>query len=235
MNLEVRKAMKEAWDDILDHEYELVEEMRRNCPGPCRYVELGCGSLGLLGRVKDRLSDLYPGSVGIDLDPEELAQNKNVMHRVCGDCYSLPLESESVGILVSRWVFEHLADPDKALSECARVLKRGGSLYIKTSNLLNYTMLISKMTPLAFHNFIRSAAEADDNIPTFYRANTRGQLSKLAKKHGLSVTHVECWPESYMYYSFNKNMFFIMRKISNVVQKVTNNVQLALMCVLHKD
>jgi ubiquinone/menaquinone biosynthesis C-methylase UbiE len=227
--------MKEAWDDILDHEYGLIEEMRRRVPGPWRYVELGCGSLGLLGRKKDRLSDLYPGSVGIDMDPEELAQNKNVMHRVCGDCYSLPLESETVDILVSRWVFEHLADPDAALNECARVLKRGGSIYIKTSNLLNYSMLVSKMTPLAFHNFMRSANEGHDNIPTFYRANTRGRLSKLAKKHGFSVTHIECWPESYMYYSFNKNMFFTMRKISHLVQKVANNVQLTLMCVLQKD
>ncbi len=47
-----------------------------------------------------------------------------------GDMYSTPFESNSVDIVISSHVFEHLDDPKKALKEIFRVLKPGGVFII---------------------------------------------------------------------------------------------------------
>src|SRR5439155_12453271 len=128
------------------------------------------------------------------------------------------------------WLFEHLENPEDAMREFARVLRKGGFLFIKTPNLLNYAMMISKVTPTAFHNFVRSASGEHDNIPTFYRANTRRRLRKLANQCGFVLTRMECHPYSFMYYSFNRQLFSAMRAISRTVRKMTDSVQLKIIC-----
>jgi len=95
-------------------------------------------------------------------------------------------------------------------------------------------MVISRLTPTAFHNLIRSAAGTDDNIPTFYRANTKRRLSRLGERHGFLVTRMECYPYSFLYYSFNRQLFRMMKGISQLVRKITNNVQLKIICVMQK-
>jgi ubiquinone/menaquinone biosynthesis C-methylase UbiE len=131
-------------------------------------------------------------------------------------------------------MLEHLETPEKALREFSRVLKKGGFLYIKTSNLQNYAMMVSWATPTAFHHFFRSAAGHHKNTPTFYRANTKRKLTELAVNSGFSVRRLESYSYSFMYYTFNKELFLLMRAISKLVGKVTDGMRLMLCCVLEK-
>ena len=221
--------------DLLDSEYGIVEDLYNSLGGGCcRFVEVGCGSLGLLGRQGDRLGALKSRSIGIDVDLDGLADNSNVAHRLCASSNSLPLKSGSVDIIVSRWMFEHLEAPEEALREFARVLKTGGFLYIKTPNLWNYAMLVSWATPTFLHNMFRAATGHGDNIPTFYRANTERSLRALAARTGFTVRRVERYSYSYMYYMFNKELFVLMRSLSALMGRVTDRTQLALCCVLQK-
>ena len=226
--------LTQIWGQVLDYEHGIIENLYKSMGDPCTFVEVGCGALGLLRGNGARLAGLYANSVGVDTDLESLSANKQVRNRVGGSCYSLPLKDNSADIVVCRWLFEHLENPEDAMREFARVLKKGGFLYIKTPNLLNYAMVISRLTPTAFHNLIRSAGGEHDNIPTFYRANTKRRLSRLAERHGFVVTRMECYPYSFMYYSFNRQLFRMMKGISQLVRKITNNVQLKLICVMQK-
>jgi len=234
MDNRIRGEISRTWDQVLKHEYTIIEDICKSVGDPCGLVEVGCGSLGLLGRHGDRLLGLHANSLGIDIDRESLSKNRQVRHHVCASCYSLPLKTSSVDIVVCRWLFEHLERPEEALRELARVLRKGGFLYVKTPNLMNYAMVISKLTPTSFHNLFKAAAGEPDNIPTFYRANTRRKLKDLATKSGFAVRRLESYPSSYMYYMFNKELFLMMRGVSRLVGKITDRLHLTIMCVLEK-
>lgn len=234
MDKRVSGDVVQTRDEVLDHEYAVIEGLRKAAPRRPRLVDVGCGSLGLLGRRNGRLQDLQADSVGIDIDRQSLATNRSVGHRLCASCYSLPLQDNSVDIVVCRWVFEHLEHPEKALQEFSRVLRPGGFLYVKTPNLLNYAMVISWLTPTAFHNAFLSKSGMRENIPTFYRANTSHRLSRLAAKTGFAVRSLERWPYSFMYYAFNRELFLVMRTLSRLVRKITDQMEQMIFCVLEK-
>lgn len=220
---------------VLDREYRLVEAAKKSLDGkPCRLVDVGCGPYGLLRGKGRRLSELETGSVGVDLDLPTLKRNPNVSHRVCASCYSLPFATASLDFVVCRWVFEHLEQPEMAMQEFSRVLRRGGFLYIKTPNLWNYGMLLSRATPTAFHNMFRCAAGLRENSRTFYRANTKRKLTELAIKTGFAVQTIEFHSNSFNYYGFNKHLFLLMRSLSRLMHRVTNRTQQILLCTMRK-
>lgn len=87
-------------------------------------LDAGCGT-GL------NLASMPPGSVGIDLNPRNLAliQQRLPQHEVVlGDIEAMPFEDASFSTLVCTEVLEHVPYPDRALSEMARILKPGGLL-----------------------------------------------------------------------------------------------------------
>jgi SAM-dependent methyltransferase len=234
MDRRISGDVSKTRDDVLDHEYAVIDTLRKPVGGRSRLVDVGCGSLGLLGRRGGRLLDLHADSLGVDIDRQSLLTNRNVGHRLCASCYSLPLKDNSVDILVCRWLFEHLESPEKAMQEFSRVLRKGGFLYVKTPNLLNYAMVVSWLTPTAFHNVFRSGSGMRENIPTFYRANTSPTLRYLAAKTGFAVRTLEYRPYSFMYYAFNKELFLVMRTLSRLVRRVTDRLQLMMFCVLER-
>lgn len=79
-----------------------------------KILDIGCGSRPY--------RSLLRGSVGIDY-------NSGDIHAV-GE--SLPIKSESIDLVFSTQVLEHVDDPAKFLSEAYRVLKPGGHLILST-------------------------------------------------------------------------------------------------------
>jgi SAM-dependent methyltransferase len=129
---------------------------------------------------------------------------------------------------------EHLENPENAFREFVRALKRGGVLCVKTPNLWNYTMLVSWATPTFLHNLFLKWTGWTENTPTFYRANTRRRLAELARTSGFKVRHLESQSSSYIYYSFNKPIFYFMRLLSRLSGRLTNSPQQLLLCVFEK-
>lgn len=235
MDVRIKSEVLKQREKILDREYFLVEEAYNSLGGKAgTLVDVGCGAIGLLGRMENRLTALQADSIGIDTNAEDLARNPNIRHRICASCYALPLASNSVDFIVCRWMFEHLESPEKAMREFSRVLKTGGFLYIKTPNLWNYGMIVSWATPTIAHNLFRSAAGLRENTPTYYRANTKRKLAEMAADSGFAVRRIERISNSFMYYSFNKELFLTMRIFSRMAGKVTDRMQQILLCVMEK-
>lgn len=87
-------------------------------------LDAGCGT-GL------NLASMPVGSVGIDLNPRNLALiRERLPHQsaVLGDIESMPFADESFETVVCTEVLEHVPYPEKALSEIKRVLRPGGLL-----------------------------------------------------------------------------------------------------------
>ena len=81
-------------------------------------VDLGCGDQHLSEGVK-KLNYNYKG---LDIQDLNFEFDK------------LPFESNSVDIVVSLAVIEHISNPNLFLSEIYRVLKQGGFVYLSTPN-----------------------------------------------------------------------------------------------------
>lgn len=83
-------------------------------------ADLGCGSGTLLHRLRDRAGAL----VGVDMDDAAFYKYPDLDLRK-GTIYELPIESGTVDVVSSKWVFEHLAEPARAVAEIRRILKPG--------------------------------------------------------------------------------------------------------------
>jgi SAM-dependent methyltransferase len=75
-------------------------------------------------------------TTGIDLDPGALAGQARPT--VVGDMRALPFADDSFASVVAVHSIEHVPDPERALTEAARVLKPGGRAYYVTPNRLTF-------------------------------------------------------------------------------------------------
>ena len=86
--------------------------------GEIQFLDLGCGDQHLRKSVEDRNMNY----LGLDITDVNFEFDK------------LPFENNSIDIIVSLAVIEHIENPDNFLSEIFRVLKPGGIVYISTPN-----------------------------------------------------------------------------------------------------
>ena len=128
------------------------------------------------------------------------------------DLAHLPLPDGVVDIIISRSVFEHLADPQPVYAEFSRVLRPGGVVIFLTANMWDYGTLIARLVPNRFHARIVAKVEgraAEDTFPTEYRTNTRRDVERLALRAGLKVDAFEYLSQYPNYLMFNGVLFFI--------------------------
>jgi SAM-dependent methyltransferase len=99
-------------------------------PGrPFRLLDVGAADGHLLSVLRER----FPGSSlhGVDADEalvaEARARGLDVVH---GDARALPFAPASFDAVVLAATLKHVADPDRALAECRRVLAPGGWILV---------------------------------------------------------------------------------------------------------
>ncbi len=98
---------------------------------PTRRVDLGCGT----GYFTHRLAEGFAGEIiAIDIalpmllqTRARLSQKGNVRY-INGDAENIPLQSASVDMIFSNFVFQWCTHLDEAITECLRILKPGGWL-----------------------------------------------------------------------------------------------------------
>lgn len=101
-----------------------------------RVLDLGCGSGYYLIKMKEELeiAELY----GADISKNSINEaNKLGINGSCLDLDKdvLPYHDNSLDLIISIDVIEHLFNPDLYLKEINRVLKPGGLFFIVTPNL----------------------------------------------------------------------------------------------------
>jgi SAM-dependent methyltransferase len=158
-------------------------------------LDIGCGRgkqaddpIPTRRRLKT-LNDACDRLIGIDLDP--LASDNRCIDefRMMRPHETWPLEDASIDLALSDYVLEHVDDPRLFFSECRRVIRPGGLLCIRTTNVLSYFGLASLLTPDAAHAAIIGRAytrprKTDDIFPTRYRCNTLRAVRGMLERHG---------------------------------------------------
>lgn len=103
--------------------------------GGRKFLDAGCG-VGYGTAMLARAGAL--GATGVDLDPDAVAdatdEHPGAADFVEGDLLALPLESGSFDLVTCFEAIEHVADPERALHELARVLSPEGLLLISSPN-----------------------------------------------------------------------------------------------------
>src|SRR6266545_479303 len=133
---DVRARFGATAERVAEHAQEQIETVReqlRSFVQPSRgdrAIDSGTGA----GTLALALSPLVREVVGVDIVPEllELARKgapENVTF-VEGDATKLPFETGSFDLACSRRTLHHIAHPEPAIAELARVTVPGGHVYV---------------------------------------------------------------------------------------------------------
>jgi ubiquinone/menaquinone biosynthesis C-methylase UbiE len=103
-------------------------------PAPRRILDIGCGTGYLLGVLAARATQAE-SLAGIDAAPEMIevargAATDGRLRFVVGAAERLPWPDAAFDLVVSTTSFDHWADQQRGLAECARVLAPGGCLVL---------------------------------------------------------------------------------------------------------
>jgi SAM-dependent methyltransferase len=184
-------AFPDRWDDNLFHEFVL----ERLTPSTV-LLDLGAGA-GIVPEMN--FLDRAARVCGVDPDPR-VVDNPYLHEGRVGVGEQIPYDDETFDLVICDNVLEHLENPEEVFAEVRRVLKPGGRFIGKTPNFWHYVAIGASLTPHSFHQRFNAARgrEEEDTFPTMYRANTKKDLQRLAKKADLelrSCTLIEGRPE----------------------------------------
>ena len=89
----------------------------------------------------------YKFALGLDIEkPDKFYTGENSSFGLAS-IYDIPLKDNSLDFITSRYTFEHLEFPEKALHEILRVLKPEGIFLMQTTNKYNPFIAIARFIP----------------------------------------------------------------------------------------
>lgn len=196
---EIRNRLypEDQWPGVI-HENEIVK-----ASGPDRvYLGVGCGREA---RLVQRLAKRFRLALGIDLEIARQGHVDSGYRLIEGDAHQLPLADDCVDVLGTADVVEHLGEPVIVMRECARVLRPGGKLIIRTVNQWYPPILMGRLLPHGLRriiNRITTGTKEEDTFPTHYAANSRRSLEAVGKAAGFKLAefrYVSHHPQYFMF------------------------------------
>jgi SAM-dependent methyltransferase len=200
------------------HPYRIFEECVDAALSPRSVLlDAGCGrGVPVLQKFIGRASRL----VGVELvDFKEVPEGIETFN---ADLSRVPLPDQSVDLVMSRSVFEHLTDPLAVYREMFRLLRPGGKVIFLTANLWDYATLIARLVPNRLHGRIVAAVEGraeEDVFPTAYKTNSAGDIRRLAQASGFVVTDLKYLGQYPNYFMFSRTLFLLGTAYDKIVTR----------------
>jgi SAM-dependent methyltransferase len=174
-------------------------------------LDLGCGR----GAAQDdpspwrRQLQILRGKcakvIGADLDPAA-SSNPHIDEFLLMTDGKVALPDAHVDLCVSDAVLEHVDDVAAFFSECARLVKPGGYLCLRTPNAWNYATIATRAIPNRLHTrvlrVVQPERKEEDVFPTRYRCNTVRKLRAALERHGFDAV-VHTYESEPAYVSFS--------------------------------
>jgi ubiquinone/menaquinone biosynthesis C-methylase UbiE len=199
----------------LAHDYELTVARAMNAKAGL-VVDIGGGRRCVFAKHRRSAAKI----VGVDISAEELSHNEDVDDRIVADATKrLPFESDSVEIVCSRSVVEHLENLDGFLAETYRVLRPGGlTVSLFPSKNAPYA-LIKRTLPHGVGrkllHFIRPGAKNFLGFRTYYDQCTLPSMKQALTRHGFEVIETRV-----CYYQADYFEFFLPLYLINVAYEL---------------
>jgi SAM-dependent methyltransferase len=127
------------WSDAEARQASVEIELRRllpTIPKDALVFDVGCGP----GRVTVALQELGRQVVAVDLTRRalEILGKRRSITAIRADNLNLPIANEVADWVISTGVVHHTPDPRQAIAENCRILKPGGTLYLRLFNRDGY-------------------------------------------------------------------------------------------------
>lgn len=178
--------------------YQAINELVSRNLSEKVLLDLGCGTGSYMTELHEK--DLFykinlmtfkgraRKVIGVDVDPNA-SINPNIDEFRLHDVNKpLPIDDSSIDVCICDWVVEHVGNVSFFFSEINRVIKKGGYVFFRTPNRLNYVYVISSLIPNGLHTKllkkVQSFRKEEDVFPTVYRCNTKHRISKALKQNG---------------------------------------------------
>jgi SAM-dependent methyltransferase len=218
MTAQAERLLERFYEDS-EHPYRILTRKIDAAIGrDFTILDAGCGRTApMLVRYRGRAARL----IGVDL----VAFNERVdgvdLHN--WDLGRMDLASESVDLIYSRSVMEHITYPDAVYREMYRVLKPGGRSIFLTANKWDYASIIATLVPNAWHPKIvrrTEGREECDVFPTRYRTNTKRDIRRHARRCGLEIEEFRYLGQYPSYFMFNSLLFLLGTAYQKMIEAV---------------
>ena len=195
---------QDSWIHPLDAFRDLIEQRSTK---ESVILDIGCG------RSARMLRSLAPRfGLAIGIDPEAQQYREGNMIIMSGSAYELPLRTQSVDIVVTVNVVEHLEHPKRAFDECNRVLRPNGHMLVITPNRLFPPLWVGQILPhRARQKILRLLFNRREEtvFPAYYRANTSRRLVDLLRESGFEVIGTEHLSHIPVYFRFSWLSYYV--------------------------
>ena len=182
------RASLDSWEKATGNGHKL--------PASGRLLEIGCGTAPLLVSAAARFDQV----VGVDIAfrwlvvaKKRLADEGLDLPLICACAEALPFPDESFDRVVADSVLEHVADQQKALAQCYRVLTQSGRLFVSTPNRFSLGpdpqvgIWGGGILP---ERWLAAYVERHGGIPPKRRLLSARSLSALIRRAGFGVPRV---------------------------------------------
>lgn len=171
-----------------------------NLVGPTTtWLDVGCGRDLFPSNPQGArlLADKCRSLTGLD-PSDNIDENVFVHHRA--KCMLEEFEApEPFDLITLRMVVEHIAAPEEATAALARLCKPGGHVVIYTVDKWSPVSMVSAVTPMGFHHWMKSLlwqGDEKDTFPTKYLMNTRARLTALMSAAGFAEAAFQTLPDT---------------------------------------
>jgi ubiquinone/menaquinone biosynthesis C-methylase UbiE len=173
--------------------------------------------------------------VAVDISAEELAHNQDVDDRIVADATErLPFASDSVEIVCSRSVVEHLANVDGFLAETQRVLRPGGMVVCLFPSKNAPYALVKRALPHGIGRkllyLIKPGSRGFLGFRTYYDQCTLRAMKRALARHGFEVVDTRVSYYQADYFEFLLPLYLI-NVVYELIVRRARSTQLAA-CVL---
>lgn len=125
-------------------------------------VDCGCGE----GYGSKIISSAAAKVVGVDVDQKTIAratqkyQRPNLSFQAADLEKRIPIQSDSVDVVICLQVIEHLQHPKALLQEVYRILRKGGQLIISTPNMKTFSPTGVELDPYHYIEYTQETFNA---------------------------------------------------------------------------
>jgi len=153
----------------------VVKEVKRRARGDVRLLDAGCGTGGMMDKLRKENADWQIVGVDMSQDAVQHTRERGFEEVTAGSVSALPFADESFqGVLSLDVLYHDAVDQDKATKELSRVLKPGGFLVL---NLPAFSLL----------------SGSHDKAVSGARRYTAGEVRALLERAGFKVENVYYW------------------------------------------
>jgi len=155
---------------------KIIPQLERFIPKKGHLLEIGCATGAFLHEIRKL------GWKVVGVEPEEwtceLARNKYKLDVINSTFQEANLEESSFDVVLLLHVIEHLTNPDKGLSQIARLIRPGGFLVLETPRFDTFWFKLLK-------------GRERSVIPGHHYYFTRKTIQMLASKSGFEVVQLD--------------------------------------------